>query len=365
MLGKAVAGPVLASGLAESMGRALRVGLWSPKPSLMISPPAVAGRPAGFARRCAELRRRYGLTRHELARWLDVSPGQIGAFERGRRLPAAAMVRLFEQLETEAAMSRLLPPTPAAPARVSVGLPLPPEVQAVLDRAKPPAEARPPAMPSAPADLAARVRALRERLGVTRPKLAAMLGVCRQYVGKVENGRRASLPFIKLIEKMEAELRAPQPSGMPVKAPAQVWSAGGGVAPPRMTHLPLLSQRDALLLAHPGQAARHAREHVPFGVRDEAAFAVRVRGDAMQPQHADGEIAVVYPGAVPRSGDRVLVRVHDDVGGEVLFRVLGASGPGGRVTLSSPNPVYPALTLEREQILWMCPVAATVRLLLE
>ncbi len=238
----------------------------------------------------------------------------------------------------------------------------------MLDRAKPPAAVPSPVLPGPPADLAKRVRALRERLGVTRPKLAAMLGVCRQYVGKVENGRRASQPFIKLVEKMEAELLGPPPAEKPVEkpaAPARVWSADGGAALPRMAYLPLLTQRDALLLAHPGQAARYAREQVPFGVRDEAAFAVRVRGDAMLPQHGDGEIAVVYPGVVPRSGDRVLVRVHDDVCGEVLFRVLGAAGPGGRVTLSSPNPVYPALTLERAQILWMCPVAATVRLLLE
>ena len=263
-------------------------------------------------------------------------------------------------------MSRLLVSDDASATPAPAGLPLPPEVQAVLDRAMPTATPSPLAAAGPPADLAGRVRALRERLGVSRPKLAAMLGVCRQYVGKVEKGRRASLPFIKLVEKMESELNTPTPEPLEKTAePARVWSAEGGIAPPRMVFLPLLTQRDALLLAHPGQAARYAREQVPFGVRDEAAFAVRVRGDAMQPQHGDGEIVVVYPGATPRSGDRVLVRVHDDVGGEVLFRVLGAAGPGGRITLSSPNPVYPALTLERAQILWMCPVAATVRLLLQ
>lgn len=334
---------------------------------VMLSTSAVPVRPAGFARRSADLRHRLGLSRHVLARWLGVSAGQLAALEGGRRLPAARLVRVLEQLENEAAMSRPLLSAPT-PVVVPSGLPLPPEVQAVLDRAKPPARAKTPAASGPPADLAARVRALRERLGVTRPKLAAMLGVCRQYVGKVENGQRASLPFIKLVEKMEAELRGPKPVEKPAErlpVPVRVWSADGGAAVPRMVFLPLLTQRDALLLAHPGQAARYAREKVPFGVRDEAAFAVRVRGDAMQPQHGDGEIVVVYPGATPRSGDRVLVRVHDDIGGEVLFRVLGAAGPGGRVTLSSPNPVYPALTLERAQILWMCPVAATVRLLLE
>jgi transcriptional regulator with XRE-family HTH domain len=353
----------------------------------MISSPAVIGSSAGFARRCVELRRRLGLSRHELARWLGVSAAQVGAYECGRRLPTASLVRLFKQLENEAAMSRLPLPT-AKPVTVPVpsGLPLPPEVQAVLDQAKPPvalvpaASSAPAPLPTAPSsprsgpptDLGRRVRALREQLGVTRPKLASMLGVCRQYVGKVEKGYRASLPFVKLVEKMEADLRGSRSVEKPIEKPAEkavepdrVWSADGGVAPPRLGYLPLLSQRDALLLANPGQAARHARDFVPFGVRDEAAFAVRVRGDAMLPQHGDGEIAVVYPGATPRSGDRVLVRVHDDIGGEVLFRVLGSIGPAGRITLSSPNPVYPSLTLERSQILWMCPVAATVRLLLE
>ncbi len=330
----------------------------------MTSAPDVASRSAGFARRCAAFRRRLGLSQQELARWLDISPGQLGAFERGERLPAAPVARLFEQLEGESDLSRSFSTAAAPPPTAPAGLPLPPEVQAVLDLARPPAPvASPPPSGSSP-ELAERLRVLRERLGVTRPKLAAMLGVCRQYVGKVEKGRRASLPFIKLVEKLESELRAPAPPIHPT-TPPRVWSAGGVTALPRMAFLPLLTQREALLLGHPGQAARHAREHLPFGVRDASAFAVRVRGDAMQPQHGDGEIVVVYPGAAPRSGDRVLVRVHDDIGGEVLFRVLGSAGPGSQVILSSPNPVYPALTLERSQILWMCAVAASVRLLLD
>jgi transcriptional regulator with XRE-family HTH domain len=332
----------------------------------MLPSTLVADGSAGFARRCSDLRHRLGLSRRVLAHWLGVSAGLIADLEGGRRLPAADLVRVFEQLENEAAMHRHLMTVADPVAVVASGLPLPPEVQAVLDRAKPPVRAV--STPLIPADLAERVRALRENLGVTRPKLAAMLGVCRQYVGKVENGQRASLPFIKLIEKMEAELRmtksAERPADKPAM-PARLLGSNGGAAPPRMRWLPVLSQRDALLLAHPGQAARHAREQMPFGARDEAAFAVCVRGDAMQPQHGDGEIVVVYPGATPHSGDRVLVRVHDDIGGEVLFRVLGASGPGGRITLSSPNPVYPALILERAQILWMCSVAATVRFLLD
>jgi phage repressor protein C with HTH and peptisase S24 domain len=84
----------------------------------------------------------------------------------------------------------------------------------------------------------------------------------------------------------------------------------------------------------------------------------------MQPLHTDGEIAVAYPGTAPRTGDRVIVRIHDDIGGEVLFRILSGASVGNQVTLSSPNPVYPPLVLDRSQIQWMCPVAATIRQLL-
>jgi transcriptional regulator with XRE-family HTH domain len=299
------------------------------------------------------------------------SPSAISVFrlsqlEHARQAPSLHLIRLLEKLESETFRHRLtmhspLPPNPLQPS-------LPPAALAALDQVQltPPPVAKPTPKPRpTSSDLAARVKALRDHLGVTRPKLAVMMGVCRQYITKVENGARASQPFIKLVERMEGEMNrsksAPTspPPPKPLPAPPSLQNASA-----RIAVIPLLSQRDTLLLASPKNAAKFAREHFPFSITDPGAFAIRIAGDAMQPLHTDGEIAVAYPDTAPRTGDRVIVRIHDDIGGEVLFRILSGASVGNQVTLSSPNPVYPPLVLDRSQIQWMCPVAATIRQLL-
>lgn len=346
-------------------------------PSYMPSTAIDLRRLAGFPARCSNLRSKLGVPQSELARWLGVSPAYISQLEHGRQAPSLPVFHIFEKLEEETVRHRLTMHSPTPPAEESPGNSLPPAAVAVLDQihpadlpptaiAPPPAPfSRPKPQPKPTAgDLPQRVKALRDHLGVTRPKLAVMMGVCRQYITKVENGYRASKPFIKLVERMEGEMlrsRQARPDSAP--APAQPPSpAAVALQQSRIAVIPLLSQRDTLLLSMPKHAPKYAREHFPFSIMDSEAFAIRVSGDAMQPLHTDGEVAVVYPNSQPRTGDRVIVRIHDDVGGEVLFRIL--SGSGAQVTLSSPNPVYPPLVLDRAQIQWMCPVAATIRQLL-
>lgn len=363
--------------------------------------------------RCTQLRSKLGVPQSELARWLGVSPSYISHLEHGTQVPSAPVFRIFEQLEKESSHTRFTmhQPKQAAPAPAPIAIGLPPEALAVLEKIQPSdsmptpepappetpppaAPPAPPAAPSAPASeltLAMRVKAIRDQLGVTRPKLAVLMGVCRQYITNIENGKRASKPIIKLVEKMEAELRekaalAPAPATAPVPA-APVPTASNPVPPPelaptpaeptpqppaaavtlispRLAAIPLISMRDALLLSSPLHSNRFTREHFAFGVTDPEAFAVRISGDSMQPLHTDGEIAIVYPQAQPRTGDRVIVRIHDDIGGEVLFRIFTSADQGRRVTLTSPNPVYPPVTISREEILWICPVASTVRQLI-
>ena len=47
--------------------------------------------------RIAFLRRRAGLTQEELAAQLAVSPAAVGAYEQGRRVPAAAILVVLSQ----------------------------------------------------------------------------------------------------------------------------------------------------------------------------------------------------------------------------------------------------------------------------
>jgi transcriptional regulator with XRE-family HTH domain len=319
-----------------------------------------------FPARCQNLRTKLGVPQSELARWLGISPAYLSHLEHGRQRPSPQVIHLMEKLETESARHRLTIHTPMPPPPKPAPPTLPPAAVAALDQVRTtPPPASPPRTTLSSTTLAARVKALRDHLGLTRPKLAVVMGVCRQYITKVENGSRASQPFIKLVERMEAELKQQRPSDSAPQRPGFGQISTPSQTPSsRIAVIPLLSQRDTLLLAAPKNASKFAREHFPFSITDPGAFAIRVSGDAMQPLHTDGEIAVVYPDSTPRTGDRVIVRIHDDIGGEVLFRILGGTSGGSQITLCSPNPVYPPLTLDRSQIQWICPVAATIRQLL-
>jgi transcriptional regulator with XRE-family HTH domain len=340
---------------------------------------------AEFPTRFTQLRSRLGMPKKEMARWLGVSADHVSQLEHGRQVPSAPLFHLFEKLEEETTHHRLVMHEPVTPEPAPISTGLPPEALAALDQLQTqeePAPRKPPQNSVPVASLAQRVKAIRDQLGVTRPKLAAMMGVCRQYITKIENGKGASKPIIKLVEKFEAELRVQEPpidkgeplpqkisaSQRPVPdqpsyhtVPLQPMAPGVTLISPRLAALPLISMRDALLLSSPLHSARFAREHFAFGVTDPEAFAMRINGDSMQPLHVDGEIAIVYPQVKPRTGDRVIVRVHDDIGGAVLFRIYTSTDHGRGMLLTSPNPVAPPINLGQDEVLWICPVASTVR----
>ncbi|WP_395743580.1 helix-turn-helix domain-containing protein [Prosthecobacter sp.] len=367
----------------------------------------------GFPARCLSLRQKLRVSRPELAHWLGVGRSYITVMEKGRQAPSRPVFQLIEKLEAAANLKQLAMhmPQPDSPAPSTEMAGLPPAALEALDRLvqEQPPENPAPSFSPAPATaitpppapvkkpitrektaFALRVAALREKLGLSRPKLAQRLGVSRQYVTKIENGAHASLPVIKLIEKLEAEVQktsapstttitasAPEPtittsSAAPQPAPADTpaFSIPAPPAPapvpgiPRITALPVLTIPAARELTAPSQAAFSATEHFAFTVSDPDAFALRLAGDAMLPQHHDGELAVLYPNSLPHTGNRVIARLHDSLGGDVLFRIYSTADHGHSIVLSSLNPLYPPVTLTPAEILWLYPVATTVRQML-
>lgn len=354
----------------------------------------------GFPARCLSLRQKLRVSKPELAHWLGVGRSYVTVLEKGRQAPSRPVFQLIEKLEAAANLKQLAmhmpqPETTTAPTELAG---LPPEAIEALDRLV--REPEPPVMTADPIEkpvkqeksaFALRVAALREKMGVSRPKLAQRLGVSRQYVTKIENGAHASLPVIKLIEKLEAEVqngsagpaaatdhesKGPD-SPAPVQAVAptakDTASASAAFAMPaaptpataRIALLPVLTISAARDLAAPAQAVFAAAEHFAFSVSDPDAFAMRLAGDAMLPQHHDGELAILYPNSVPHTGNRVIARLSDSLGGDVLFRVYSTADHGHSIVLSSLNPLYPPVTLSPEEIAWIYPVASTVRQMMQ
>lgn len=348
----------------------------------------------GFPARCLSLRQKLRVSKPELAHWLGVGRSYVTVLEKGRQAPSRPVFQLIEKLEAAANLKQLamhmpLPDTTSAPTELAG---LPPAAIEALDRLVQPDPTPAPAVPPAVKPVlrekntfALRVAALREKMGVTRPKLAQRLGVSRQYVTKIENGAHASLPVIKLIEKLEAEIQnesaaatamasdhetvsadsaPPQAAPAVVHAPSFSIPAAPAPAPPRFSLLPVLTIPAARELASPAQAAFAAAEHFAFSVTDPDAFAMRLAGDAMPPQHHDGELAILYPNSLPHTGNRVVARLSDSLGGDVLFRIYSTADHGHSIILSSLNPLYPPITLRPAEIVWIHPVATTVRKML-
>jgi transcriptional regulator with XRE-family HTH domain len=363
----------------------------------------------GFPARCQSLRQKLRVSKPELASWLGVGRSYVSVMEKGRLAPSRPVFQLIEKLEAAANLKQLAMhmPQPDTTATSSTGMAgLPPEAIAALDRLVQPEEEAPSASSPAPAPtmpaekpvqreknaFALRVASLRARMGVTRPKLAQRLGVSRQYVTKIENGAHASLPVIKLIEKLEAEvLNGTAPTSestlhdtpaaalasAPAAQPAAVIEAPAASAPlphsipsapasgmPRISALPVLTIPAARDLTAPSLAAFAATEHFAFSVTDPDAFAMRLAGDAMLPQHHDGELAILYPNSLPHTGNRVIARLSDSLGGDILFRIYSTADHGHSIILSSLNPLYPPVTLSPDEIVWIYPVATTVRQML-
>ncbi|WP_395730235.1 helix-turn-helix domain-containing protein [Prosthecobacter sp.] len=352
----------------------------------------------GFPARCLSLRQKLRVSKPELAHWLGVGRSYVTVLEKGRQAPSRPVFQLIEKLEAAANLKQLAmhmpqPDTTSAPTEMAG---LPPAAIEALDRLVQPEPTPAPTPAVSPVEkhvirtkntFALRVAALREKMGVTRPKLAQRLGVSRQYVTKIENGAHASLPVIKLIEKLEAEIQnesavaaaaaseqetvsanntPPQAAPAPVTAQTPAFSIPAAPAPatPRISLLPVLTIPAARELASPAQAVFAAAEHFAFSVTDPDAFALRLAGDAMLPQHHDGELAILYPNSLPHTGNRVVARLSDSLGGDILFRIYSTADHGHSIVLSSLNPLYPPVTLSREEIAWIHPVATTVRQML-
>lgn len=346
--------------------------------------------------RFASLRERLQIPQHELARWLGVSSAHLRQIERGRQPPSGNVARLLEALETGSVRTPLLMHEPEEAPLPEPIVTLPPHALAALDlvqtdsspailplRETEGAVALPP-MNEEPS-IADRVRAVREHFGITRPRLASWMGVSRQYITNIENGKRISAPVLKLIERLEQDIRdqkSADPAAAPVSDDTEVIEATPAssspppppplpapepqpiVFRPRLAAIPLLSLREAQGIDLPEHADRLALEHFAFTVGDPHAFALRLTGDAMSPQHSEGELAIVYPHSLPHTGDRVVARLKDGTGSDVVFRIYGTADHGRSIVLSSLNPAYPPITVDRDEVVWVFPIAATVRHLL-
>lgn len=180
--------------------------------------------------------------------------------------------------------------------------------------------------------------------------LALRTGLDKGNLSRIETGKQ-SVPSQRL-EQIAAALGI---------APIDIYVAadGGNVeeAPELGRSVPLISWvqagswQDVIDNLQPGQGERiattwQARTHT---------FALRVRGDSMEPRFPDGSIIIVEPEIHAQPGDFVIVRQNGD---EVTFKQLVQDG--ATYYLKPLNPRYPILKLEESAVI--CGVVKRVEM---
>lgn len=100
----------------------------------------------------------------------------------------------------------------------------------------------------------------------------------------------------------------------------------------------------------------HGDGYVEYWCRDDAAYAVRVRGDSMHPRYRAGEFVVVTPGIEALPGSDVVVSLKD---GRKLLKQLNWVRDGELQLLSINNHFAP-LTLPQTDVLYVHRVAGSV-----
>ncbi|MFH1226521.1 MAG: S24 family peptidase [Planctomycetota bacterium] len=90
----------------------------------------------------------------------------------------------------------------------------------------------------------------------------------------------------------------------------------------------------------------------PFDLPDKDVFAVKLRGDSLEPLIPDGSYAVIDPKKEPRLNGLALVITADY---EACVKKI--SFKGSKVLLESSNPAYPPREMEKKNIRRIYPVA--------
>ncbi len=224
---------------------------------------------------------------------------------------------------------------------------------------------------------AIRLHNLRRLIGEsgTQRKLAAQTGVNPAYLSQILSRRTQRQMGDDVARRLERGMGKPHgwmdvlPSEggpgyrMPVLAstgvfrevddPASQYGSQGQrrrnaqleAAPAMVARLPLVSWvaagnwADAIDNFQPGDAETWIETTRHVGA---SAFALRVRGDSMEPLCPNGAVIVVDPEREADNGSLVVVRLEDDA--EATFKKLVMEG--GRRFLAPINPRYPVLEVD-------------------
>lgn len=181
----------------------------------------------------------------------------------------------------------------------------------------------------------ARIKSAREDLKLTKRELAKRIGVHESSINKYEKGL-VDIPLSKISELarvlkvteaylMGWEEKTPQtPQGLQIPVLGNV-AAG----------IPISAVEDIL-----------DYEEVPQSWENQGEFfALKIKGDSMEPRMESGDVVIVKQQSDANSGDTVIVLVNGD---DATCKKLQKTDNG--IMLVSTNPKYPPMFYSNEEI---------------
>lgn len=156
---------------------------------------------------------------------------------------------------------------------------------------------------------------------------------------------RKTLPIPPSLQRRSISLRKPEPPPFYLRNPAR--------------DIPLVSWAQAGIATNYEELPADWQETIPAAVPDNTAFAIQLRGDSMEPQYKDGDIAIVMPGQAAHNGDLVIANIKNE---GFAFKILNlVDGDPDRIRLTSYNMVYAPMEFSREKFHWIYPVYSVTK----
>ncbi|MFC2292644.1 MAG: helix-turn-helix domain-containing protein [Kingella oralis] len=189
---------------------------------------------------------------------------------------------------------------------------------------------------------AERVKARRIELGLSQAKLGKLAGnVPQSTIGQIENGRnKSTAKIVELAEALQTSVEYLLHGKEEASPPAitNVFDNNVNLALKHILHrIPVISW----VQAGCWRGIEHYRdddlEYIEITTDIKDGFGLRVQGDSMMPEFAQGDIIVVAPHAQPENGSYVVV-VQDD---KATFKKLVYDG--AKPYFKPLNPQYPML----------------------
>jgi phage repressor protein C with HTH and peptisase S24 domain len=187
--------------------------------------------------------------------------------------------------------------------------------------------------------------------GISQAEIARRLDVTPQAVnGWIRTGTISKKKLAQLARETGSNLEGLMLGRQELRTTAEEETAEYGAPPKRLNGVPIVGHA----IATPNAdgffedvfTSGASDEYAFWKSRDPDAYALRVKGDSMQPRIRPGEVIVVEPNAPLVQGKDVLVRTKD--GRKMVKQLLFQRA--NEVTLGSINQSHPQITLSLDDI---------------